>query len=134
MRFAIFTAALLCMPVLARGQEFDLTKLAAIPAKMQSMIDDNQIAGAVTCIVTRDRVIHLEAVGMADVENNKPMRTDTIFWIASMTKPVTGASILSLQEQGKLSIDDPVSKYIPEFADIKTPSGKPANLTIKHLL
>jgi CubicO group peptidase (beta-lactamase class C family) len=134
MNTAAFLVVLLVVSVLALGQDFDQTKLAQIPDRMQEMISANEIAGAVTCVVTRDKIVHLQAVGLADVTANKPMQTDNIFWIASMTKPLTGAAIVMLQEQGQLNIDDPVSKYIPEFADIKTPSGNPANLTIKHLL
>jgi CubicO group peptidase (beta-lactamase class C family) len=62
------------------------------------------------------------------------MTPDTLFWIASMTKPVTGVAILMLQDEGKLSATDPVAKYLPEFADLKTPSGKAANLTITQVL
>jgi CubicO group peptidase (beta-lactamase class C family) len=62
------------------------------------------------------------------------MTPDTLFWIASMTKPITGAAILMLQDEGKLNVSDPVAKYLPEFAHLKTPSGKPANLTITQIL
>jgi CubicO group peptidase (beta-lactamase class C family) len=62
------------------------------------------------------------------------MTPDTLFWIASMTKPVTGTAILMLQDEGKLNVADPVAKYLPEFAGLKTPSGKPANLTITQIL
>src|SRR5687768_18010886 len=62
------------------------------------------------------------------------MAEDTVFWIASMTKPVTAVAVMMLFDEGKLKPTDLVSKYIPEFADLKTPSGKPANLTITHIL
>jgi CubicO group peptidase (beta-lactamase class C family) len=62
------------------------------------------------------------------------MTPDTLFWIASMTKPVTGTAILMLQDEGKLNVADPVAKYLPGFAHLKTPSGKPANLTIAQIL
>jgi CubicO group peptidase (beta-lactamase class C family) len=62
------------------------------------------------------------------------MTTDAIFWIASMTKPLTATAILMLQDEGKLSVDDPVAKYLPELGSLKTPDGQPANLTLKHLL
>jgi CubicO group peptidase (beta-lactamase class C family) len=62
------------------------------------------------------------------------MRPDTLFWIASMTKPVTGVAVLMLQDEGKLTVGDPVAKYLPEFSKLKTPSGKPANLTITQIL
>src|SRR5688500_368600 len=103
-------------------------------AAMEAMIAKNEIAGAVTAVVTKDRVLHLETTGYADVAAKRPMRLDTLFWIASMTKPVTGVAILMLQDEGKLTVADPVAKYLPEFANLKTPSGKPANLTITQIL
>ena len=65
----------------------------------------NEIAGAVTVVVTKDKVLHLESTGFADVAAKRPMTPDTLFWIASMTKPVTGAAILMLQDEGKLNVD-----------------------------
>jgi CubicO group peptidase (beta-lactamase class C family) len=109
-------------------------KLPGIGAAMQEMIAKNEIAGAVTVVVTRNKLLHLEATGFADVEAKRPMTPDTLFWIASMTKPVTGAAILMLQDEGKLNVADPVAKYLPEFANLKTPSGKPANLTLTQIL
>ena len=101
---------------------------------MQEMIAKNEIAGAVTVVVTKDKVLHLETTGFADVAAKRPMTPDTLFWIASMTKPVTGVAVLMLQDEGKLTVADPVAKYLPEFANLKTPSGKPANLTITQIL
>jgi CubicO group peptidase (beta-lactamase class C family) len=112
----------------------DSGSFPAIADTLKPFIADNEIAGAVTLVTTKDRVLHLAAIGDADVAAHVPMRTDAIFWIASMTKPLTGTSILMLQDEGKLNIEDPVAKFIPEFANIKTPSGKPANLTLRHLL
>src|SRR5438128_5103005 len=62
------------------------------------------------------------------------MRTDSIFWIASMSKPVLATLLLMLQDEGLLSVDDPVEKYLPEFKELKTADGKPARVTIRHLL
>ena len=108
--------------------------LPAIGAAMQEMVAKNEIAGAVTAVVSRDRVLHLEATGLADVAAKRAMTPDALFWIASMTKPVTGVAVLMLQDEGKLSVSDPVAKHLPEFAGLKTPSGKPANLTITQIL
>jgi len=108
---------------------------ARIAAAMQEMIDAHEVPGAVTLIATRDGFTHLRAIGRSGpAATAKPMRKDSIFWIASMTKPITGTAILMLQEEGKLSVDDPVARFIPALAALKTPSGKPANLTLKHLL
>ena len=109
-------------------------KLPGVGAAMQEMIAKNEIAGAVTVVVTKDKVLHQESTGFADVAAKRPMTPETLFWIASMTKPITGTAILMLQDEGKLNVADPVAKYLPEFASLKTPSGKPANLTITQIL
>ncbi len=110
------------------------TELPGVVAAMQATVDAHEIAGAVTLVATKDRILHLHATGLADVAAQKPMTTDALCWIASMTKPVTSVAILMLQDEGRLSVDDPVAKYLPAFADLKTPSGQPANLTIAQLL
>nr|MCU0873829.1 beta-lactamase family protein [Pirellulaceae bacterium] len=94
-----------------------------------------QIAGAVTLVAYRGQVIHLEAVGSADLENDRPMRRDTMFCIASMTKPVTATAVMILQDEGKLAIDDPVSKFIPAFEAVALRDGKPKQpVTLRHCL
>ncbi len=109
-------------------------QLPGVGAAMQAAIDDREISGAVTVVVTSNKVIHLETTGLADMAGKKPMQPNTLFWVASMTKPVTAVSILMLQDEGKLNVSDPIAKYIPEFAGLKTPSGQPANLTIAQAL
>jgi CubicO group peptidase (beta-lactamase class C family) len=101
---------------------------------MQECISKQEVAGVVTLIATRDKVLDLQAAGFADNATKAPMRTDAICWIASMTKPVTATAVLMLQEEGKLSVDDPVAKYLPELGDLKTADGKSAKLTLRHLL
>lgn len=109
-------------------------KLPGVGAAMQEMIAKSEIAGAITVVVAKDRRVHFETTGHADVAGKRPMTPDTLFWIASMTKPITGVAILMLQDEGKLNVADPVAKYLPEFANLRTPSGKPANLTITQIL
>ena len=82
---------------------------------MQRFVDEGEIAGTVTVVGRHDRVLSREAVGMADVEAGRPMARDTLFRIASMTKPITATAVMILAEQGGLSIDDPVEKHLPEF-------------------
>jgi len=101
---------------------------------LQTFVDNHTIAGAVTLVADRDKVLRLETVGYADLAAKQPMGPDNLFWIASMTKPVTAAAVLMLQDQGKLSVDDPVAKYLPELARLKTAGGKPAKLSLRHLL
>ena len=112
----------------------DTPKLPGIGEAMREMIAKGEVAGAVTVVANKDGLLHLEANGMADIEKQKAMSVDTMCWIASMTKPVTGVAIMMLQDEGKLNIADPVAKYLPEFAALKTPAGKPANLTITQIL
>jgi CubicO group peptidase (beta-lactamase class C family) len=107
---------------------------AKIRQTVERFVGDHEIAGAVTLVATPNRIVHLDAVGQANVATNQSMRPDAIFWIASMTKPITAATILMLQDEGKLSVDDPVAKHIPEFGKLTTADGKPARVTIRHLL
>jgi CubicO group peptidase (beta-lactamase class C family) len=102
--------------------------------RMRQYVDQKEIAGAVTLVATRDKVLDVQAVGMADLDKQEPMRPDAIFWIASMTKPITATAVMMLQDEGKLSVEDPASKYIPELANLKTKDGKPANVTLRHML
>ncbi|MDX1984650.1 MAG: serine hydrolase domain-containing protein [Bryobacteraceae bacterium] len=89
--------------------------LARIPVRMKAFVDRGNISGAVTLVQRHGAVASLEAVGYQDIEAKKPMRPDTIFQIASMTKPVTGVAIMMLMEEGKLALTDPVEKHLPEF-------------------
>ena len=100
---------------LPTGAGFEAAKLTALPKRLQSFIDDNTISGAVTLVARHGQIASLEAVGLSDIANKKPMRTDTLFWIASMTKPMTATAVLMLQDEGKLSVEDSVEKYLPEF-------------------
>jgi CubicO group peptidase (beta-lactamase class C family) len=93
----------------------DPAKLKEIPARMQKFVEEGAISGAVTLVARRDSIAALDAVGLADLGAKTPMRTDTLFWIASMTKPITAAAVLMLQDESKLSVDDPVEKHLPEF-------------------
>jgi CubicO group peptidase (beta-lactamase class C family) len=109
-------------------------KLPGIGEAMQQMIAQQEVAGAVTAVANKNSILHLEASDMANIGKEQVLSVDAMVWIASMTKPITGAAILMLQDEGKLDIADPVAKYLPEFAALKTPSGKPANLTITQIL
>lgn len=128
----MLVAAGLCAADTA-GPAFDRSKLSALPERMRQFVRDKQIAGAVTLIATRDHFIQLEAVGQADLRG-EPMKTDSIFWIASMTKPITAVAVLILQDEGKLSIDDPADKYLPELAHLKGPHGTSEKVTLRQML
>ena len=90
-------------------------QLAAIPKNLQCLVDQRMIPGAVTMVARDGKLIHSSVVGYEDIETRRPMRKDTIFRFYSMSKPITGVAILMLMEQGKLRLDDPVSKFLPQF-------------------
>jgi CubicO group peptidase (beta-lactamase class C family) len=127
-------APLVASLLLVSAVRAESPKLPGVGAALQEQIDRHEIAGAVTMVVSKDRVLHLETTGLADMADHKPMQADTVFWIASMTKPITATAVLMLQDEGKLDVHDPVAKYLPEFANLKTPSGQPANLTLIQIL
>lgn len=94
-------------------------RLARVHEAIQRHIEAHDIAGAVSLVARRGRVAYFEAQGLMDLESKKPMPKDGLFWIASMSKPITGAAILMLVEEGKVRLTDPVSKFIPEFRGMK---------------
>ena len=103
-------------------------RLQRINQVIQRAIDANEISGAVTIVSRRGHVAHFEAQGLMDIEARTPMRKDTIFPIASMSKPITGVAVLMLIEEGKVRLRDPVSRYIPEFRDTQVAIRKPASI------
>ncbi|MCA9271123.1 MAG: beta-lactamase family protein, partial [Planctomycetales bacterium] len=86
-----------------------------IAAAVQPFVDRQELAGAVMLVADKDKILSQAAVGFADVAAGQPMRTDAMFWIASQSKPSTAAALMTLVDEGKVSVDDPVEKYLPEF-------------------
>lgn len=89
--------------------------LREVPSRLQRFIDDHTLSGAVTLVGYQGKIAALDAIGQADLEKGTPMRPDALFWIASMTKPITAVAVLMLQDEGALSVEDPVEKHLPEF-------------------
>lgn len=124
-------------------------RLQQLAAAMKGAASAGKVAGTVTLVARNGRVVHHDASGLRDVESAQPMTTDTIFRIASMSKAVTSVAVMMLAEEGKLLLDDPVSRFIPSFGKtsvvVRPPEGSPANapsgvapalrpITIRHLL
>lgn len=86
-----------------------------LAARLQPYVDHHVMAGAVTLVADKDKVLDVSAVGFADVAAKTPMKTDDLFWIASMTKPITCTALMMLVDEGKVNVDDPVEKYLPDF-------------------
>lgn len=86
-----------------------------IAAALQPYIDRNEVAGIVTLVATKEKVLDVSTVGYANVEAKAPMKPDALFWIASMSKPITATAVMMLVDEGKIDINAPVEKYLPEF-------------------
>lgn len=94
-------------------------RLAILSQTMQAQVESGRIPGAVIAIARRNKVVYLEALGYRDRAAGVPMTTDSLFWAASMTKPMTAAGALRLYEQGKLLLNDPIGKYLPQFGNMQ---------------
>ena len=92
-----------------------MSKETGVIEALRTYIDRKVIPGAVVAVVGRDRMLAIESIGHADLANGTPMKSDSMFWIASMTKPITATGLMLLVDEGKVNVDDPVEKYIPEF-------------------
>jgi CubicO group peptidase (beta-lactamase class C family) len=137
---SVVLSALVATPVAARRQAavaaralptatpesvgFVSGALDKMDAGMQDIVDKKQLAGVVTLVARRGKVVQHKAYGFQDLEKQTPMRTDTIARIYSMTKPVTGVAMMMLYEQGKWKPSDPIAKHIPEFANLKVYAGE----------
>ena len=124
-------------------------RLERLDAVMQGYLDRHESAGVLTLVARKGKVVHLSPLGMRDLENGAPVTEDTIFRIASMTKPITSVALMMLYEEGHFQLRDPISNWLPEFEDMEVaipapPDERlstayktvPANgpITIQHLL
>jgi CubicO group peptidase (beta-lactamase class C family) len=110
-------------PASPESQGFSPERLARIDAAMTQKVDDRTVAGIVTLLERHGKVVHTSVAGRLDQAKPDPLKTDTIFRIYSMTKPVTGVAMMILYEEGKWQLNDPVSRYIPEFQKLKVYAG-----------
>jgi CubicO group peptidase (beta-lactamase class C family) len=109
----------------ARPEDVGLSSeaIAKADGAVQRLIDRGVLAGAVTLVARHGRIVHTNAMGLKDMASGEVLKTDTIFRIFSMTKPVTGAAMMILHDQGLWSPDDPIAKHLPEFAGVKVFAG-----------
>jgi CubicO group peptidase (beta-lactamase class C family) len=113
------------------------TRDASLDAAFQLVrdaVETNNIPGGIALVARDGRVVRQEAFGLRDIENQLPFTTNTLCWIASITKPVTVAAAMTLVDAGKLALDDPVQKYLPEFREQKDTNGAHHVFTIRHLM
>ena len=118
-------------------------RLDRIATVMRKLIDEKKIPGTVSLVARRGKVVHFEANGLRDAQRGLPMELDTIFRLYSQTKPIVGAAVMVLFEEGHFLLSDPISKYLPEFSNMRVYLGEqndeirtePASpITIHHLL
>jgi CubicO group peptidase (beta-lactamase class C family) len=113
-----------------------------LAAKIQPFVDNQTIPGAVMLVASKDKILDVETIGYADLATKRPMQPHDFFWIASMSKAMTTTCLMMLVDEGKVNVDDPVEKYLPEFhnmmvGDPKDPSHwQPANhpITVKEIM
>ena len=103
----------------AESEGMSAERLARLNSGMKQLVDEGKLAGAVTMVSRHGKVVEFDAVGKRDIAANAPMQKDSIFRIYSMSKPITGVAMMILFEEGKWQLNDPVAKYIPEFAKLK---------------
>jgi CubicO group peptidase (beta-lactamase class C family) len=157
----IFSLAVGNAPALSQGKAASLPtakpedvgmsseRLARIRTAMQRYVDQGLVPGVVTMVARHGKVVHFDAIGYRDAENKAPMTTDTIFRIASMTKPIASVALMMLYEEGHFLLNDPIAKFLPEFKEMKVaqvasneertgtpyklvPAARP--ITFKHVL
>jgi CubicO group peptidase (beta-lactamase class C family) len=124
-------------------------RLRRVHDVLQGYIDRGEVAGTVALVARKGRVVHMEAQGLSDLETKKPMTTDAIFRLASMTKPITSIAVMMLHEEGRFLLDDPISKFLPEFKNPKVAVANAPNeradggyrvvpaereITVRHIL
>lgn len=107
-----------------------------IAARLQPFVDHHTLAGAVLLVANKDKVLDVETVGYADIAAGKHMQPDNVFWIASQSKAMTAAALMMLVDEGKVNVDDPVEKYLPEFKALtmvaEQVDGKPVLKPVVH--
>jgi CubicO group peptidase (beta-lactamase class C family) len=136
----ITPALLLIATMTTNVNGFDSDRLARIPVQMQAAVDRKDVAGVVTLIQRKGKRVLFDAKGFAEISSRKPMATDTVFQVMSMTKPITAVAVMICAERGLLNLDDRVDMYLPQMADLDVyqPDGSKKKatkrMTIRHLL
>jgi CubicO group peptidase (beta-lactamase class C family) len=127
------------VPVIAHAQPTDrvhrlMSAMPAIDSLITRFAQRDHIPGAAWGVIIDGRLVHAGVTGYRDLADRSPVDTTTVFRIASMTKSFTAMSILKLRDEGRLSLDDPAEKYVPELAGLKYPTADSPKITIRHLL
>lgn len=130
MRFyhSVFCLVLVLSPLSLKAEVRPSSR--PIRESLEVFVRDGSLSGAVAVVAREGKVVSEEVIGFQDLESKTPMKNDSLFWIASMTKPITAMAVMMLRDEGKLSIDDPVMKYLPEFKGQMLVKEKTADQTV----
>ncbi len=115
----VFTMGIVAAALAGAARAQTSPQSAALDASLRGAVERNDVPGVVALVTTRERVVYQGAFGVADVATRRPLASDALFRIASMTKPITSVALMQLVEQGRIALDDPAEKYLPELAGLK---------------
>ena len=115
------------------SQGFSSEKLTLLNQAMHSYVDNNELSAIQTAIVKNGKLIHFDSYGSSDISENNELKSDDIFRIASMTKPIVSLALMKLYEKGKFKLNDPVYKYIPEFKNLTVKKRKKTKPVKNHV-
>src|SRR5205807_5657833 len=115
----VFTAGVVAAGLVGTAHAQNSPTSAALDSSLRSAVERKDVPGVVALVTDRERVLYQGAFGVADVATGRPLTSDALFRIASMTKAVTSTAAMQLVAQGRFGLDDPVEKYLPEFAGLK---------------
>jgi CubicO group peptidase (beta-lactamase class C family) len=118
---AIVFLAVFSLPVTTGTSAVAADKEGKLALALQPFVDSHALAGAVLLVADKEKILDVETVGYADIAGQKPMRADSVFWIASMSKPITATALMLLVDEGKVRVEDPVEKFLPEFKNLWVP-------------
>jgi CubicO group peptidase (beta-lactamase class C family) len=117
-RISIVLATCATVSLLGTSAHADDAPSRRIASVLQPFVDRHVLAGAVTLVADKERVLSIEAVGYADTAKSVPLRADAVFWIASQSKPITATALMMLVDEGKVKLDDPVARYVQAFREV----------------
>ncbi|MDR0328293.1 MAG: beta-lactamase family protein [Planctomycetaceae bacterium] len=123
-RFVVFCSIFLCSLAVSAADRFPIAEV------LEPYITNGELPGIVTVIADKENILQTDTLGFADIESQRPMKTDTTFWIASQTKPVTAVAVMILVDEGKLSLAEPITTYLPELANLKVVAEKTGDRTV----
>jgi CubicO group peptidase (beta-lactamase class C family) len=131
---ALLAASFCSASALAQQPSLEKSSLDEAFRLVREAVERDDLPGAIALVAHQGKIVREEAFGLSDLKNRTPMTPTTLCWIASITKPVTAAAAMKLVESGQLSLDDPIEKWLPEFAKQKDRAGNHPTITIRQLM